>query len=357
MKTPIAAVMFNKHALFSAILAGTLSNFSPLFAGAPREDEPIQPIKVPAVANLAEVELGKMLYFEPRLSKSGLISCNSCHNLAAGGTDNLQSSVGHKWHIGPINAPTVLNSGYNIAQFWDGRAKDLADQAGGPIQAEGEMASNHELAVKTIASIEGYNKAFVAAYGSKQVDITRIRNAIAAFEKTLVTPDSKFDLWLAGDDKALSKTELAGYDHFKNMGCVGCHNGEAVGGSSFQKFGLVNPYTKDTQTLGRYAVTKVETDKYVFKVPTLRNVELTYPYFHDGSVWTLEEAVDVMAWHQLGRKLKKNENSELVAFLKTLTGKQPEITLPALPPSMAKTPRPDVGVPKLVNAPEDKKTL
>lgn len=324
----------------------------------PRTDEPIQPILPVVVKNAKEVELGKMLFFEPRLSKSGLISCNSCHNLAAGGSDNLVSSVGHKWHLGPINAPTVLNSNYSLAQFWDGRAKDLADQAGGPIQAEGEMASSHALAVKTIASIDGYKKHFKAAYGTEKVSIEAIRTAIAKFEETLVTPDSRFDQWLAGDDKALSKAELSGYEHFKNFGCVGCHNGAAVGGGSFQKFGLVNPYTKDTKTMGRFGVTKVETDKYMFKVPTLRNIELTYPYFHDGSVWTLEEAVDVMAWHQLGRKLQKNETTELVAFLKTLTGKQPEITLPALPPSGPRTPRPDVGDPMLVTGPaEGKKTL
>lgn len=305
-------------------------------ASAARTNEPIQPIEAAKIQNPEKVELGKMLFFEVRLSKSGFISCNSCHNLATGGVDNLKSSFGHKWHVGPINSPTVLNSKYNIAQFWDGRAKDLKEQAGGPIQAPGEMASTHELAEKTIRNIPGYPPLFKKAFGTDHVSIDRIKEAIAAFEETLVTPNSRFDQWLAGKDSAITALEKKGYDLFKNKGCVSCHNGPAVGGTMYQKFGVVHPYTADTTTLGRYGVTKKPEDKFVFKVPTLRNIELTYPYFHDGSAQTLEEAIEVMAWHQLGMKLTKDETTAMVAFLKTLTGEQPQITLPILPPSSAK---------------------
>jgi cytochrome c peroxidase len=312
---------------------------------APRTQEPIQPIAPPPAATTIQklrIELGQKLFFDQRLSRSGSIACNSCHNLARGGSDNLKSSIGHKWNIGPINSPTVLNAKYNLAQFWDGRAKDLREQAGGPIANPGEMASTHPIAIQALGSIPEYVTWFNAAYDDTGVTIDNVKDAIASFEETLVTPDSRFDQWLKGDDKALSAQELKGYELFKVKGCAGCHNGPAVGGGSFQKFGLVQPYEKDTTTLGRYGVTKVETDKFVFKVPTLRNVALTYPYFHDGSVWTLEEAVDTMAKHQLGLTLTKEENGALVAFLKTLTGKQPVITYPVLPPSTASTPHPEM---------------
>ncbi|MDO9312068.1 MAG: cytochrome c peroxidase, partial [Nitrosomonas sp.] len=200
-------------------------------------NEPIQPIKAAKVANADMVELGKMLFFDPRLSKSGFISCNSCHNLSMGGTDNLPSSIGHKWHEGPINAPTVLNASMILAQFWDGRAKDLKEQAGGPIANPGEMGSTHKLAVDVIQSIPQYRDYFQKAFGSDQVDIDRVTSAIAAFEETLVTPGSRFDKWLEGDKKALNQQELEGYELFKSSGCSGCHNGPAVGGTLYQKFG------------------------------------------------------------------------------------------------------------------------
>lgn len=301
--------------------------------------EPIQPIEPAKITNPAKVELGKKLFFDPRLSKSGVISCNSCHNLSAGGSDNRVSSIGHNWAIGPINSPTVLNSSYNIAQFWDGRAKDLQEQAGGPIANPKEMGSTHKLAIEVIKSIPEYRDEFKRVY-SDDISITNTTDAIAAFEETLVTPDSRFDLWLKGDKAAITKQELAGYELFKNVGCVGCHMGPAVGGTMYQKMGLVKPYKTTNPAEGRSGVTGVAQQKHFFKVPTLRNIELTYPYFHDGAVWTLEEAVTTMADIQLGRKLDKDEVTNIVAFLKTLTGKQPEIVLPILPPSTAQTPRP-----------------
>ena len=303
--------------------------------------EPIQPIKSAAVTNAAMVELGKKLYFDPRLSKSGFISCNSCHNLSMGGSDNLKSSIGDNWQKGPINSPTVLNSSMNVAQFWDGRASTLKEQAGGPIANPKEMAFTHELAVRVIASIPQYAHDFERVFGTPAVDIDKVTTAIAAFEETLVTPNARFDKWLAGDDWVLSADEIEGYRLFKGSGCVACHNGPAVGGASFQKMGLVEPYVTDNPAEGRVAVTHKDADRFNFKVPTLRNVELTYPYFHDGAADTLAQAVEVMGRVQLGRRFTDADNAKIVAFLRTLTGDQPSFVLPVLPPSADATPRPN----------------
>ncbi|GAB3120543.1 cytochrome-c peroxidase [Novispirillum itersonii] len=309
-------------------------------AAAPRTDEPIQPLPAVKAGNPALVELGKKLYFDPRLSKSGFISCNSCHNLSMGGTDNLKTSIGHNWQKGPINAPTVLNSSLNLAQFWDGRAADLQAQAGGPIANPGEMAFTHKLAVDVLESIPGYVVDFGAVFGVGKITIEEVTKAIAAFEETLVTPNSRFDQWLQGNDKVLTADEKAGYELFRDSGCVACHNGPAVGGNSFQKMGVVEPYKASSPAEGRVAVTKDEADRFNFKVPTLRNVEMTYPYFHDGEAATLPEAVETMGRIQLGRVFNKEENAKIVAFLKTLTGDQPDFKLPILPPSSDATPRP-----------------
>lgn len=303
--------------------------------------EPIQPIK-PAVASHPQMtELGKKLFFDPRLSRSGFISCNSCHNLSMGGSDNLATSIGHNWQRGPINAPTVLNSSMNVAQFWDGRARDLKEQAGGPIANPGEMAFTHELAVEVIASIPQYVDDFEAVFGSRTVDIDKVTRAIAAFEETLVTPNSRFDRWLKGEAAALTANELNGYQLFKSSGCTVCHNGPAAGGTSFRKMGLVEPYRTDNPAEGRVGVTGRDADRFNFKVPTIRNVELTYPYFHDGAAATLTEAVEVMGRVQLGRRYTDAENAAIVAFLRTLTGDQPAFKLPLLPPSSDRTPRPN----------------
>jgi cytochrome c peroxidase len=321
------------------ILAATLigMSLSPTFSAA---QELIQPIKPPMQINLGMVELGKKLYFDPRLSKSGFISCNSCHNLSMGGTDNIPTSIGDKWQQGPINAPTVLNSSLNVAQFWDGRAADLQAQAGGPIANPGEMGFTHTLAIGVLESIPAYVREFKQVFGKDKVDIDQVTLAIAEFEKTLVTPNSRFDQWLLGKSDALTANEQAGYKLFKESGCVACHNGPAVGGASFQKMGVVAPYKSAAGAEGRSAVTGKEVDRFNFKVPTLRNVEMTYPYFHDGAVNTLTEAVDVMGRLQLGKKFTVDENAKVVAFLKTLTGDQPSFMMPILPPSSDKTPRP-----------------
>jgi len=302
--------------------------------------EPIQPIRPVQEINLAQVELGKMLYFDPRLSKSGFISCNSCHNLSMGGTDNLKTSIGHNWQRGPINAPTVLNSSLNVAQFWDGRAADLKEQAGGPIANPGEMAASHTLAIDVLQSIPAYVIEFKQVFGTDKITIDEVTQAIAEFEKTLVTPNSRFDRWLLGEPDAITPVELAGYKLFKDSGCVACHYGEAMGGTSFQKMGVVEPYEAKSAAQGLSAVTGKDADRFKFKVPTLRNVEMTYPYFHDGEAETLTEAVDVMGRLQLGKKFTGDEKARIVAFLKTLTGDQPGFLLPILPPSTDATPAP-----------------
>lgn len=324
MKTPtlIAAVM--------------LSGLTGLATAA----EPIQPIEPVKAINLAKVELGKKLYFDPRLSKSGFISCNSCHNLSMGGTDNLKTSIGHNWTQGPINSPTVLNSSMNVAQFWDGRAADLKEQAGGPIANPGEMAFTHTLAVDVLKSIPGYVNEFRQVFGTQELNIDEVTDAIAEFEKTLVTPNSPFDQWLLGDADAITQSEKEGYELFRNSGCVACHNGPAVGGTSFQKMGLVAAYETKNKAEGLAGVTGKDADRMKFKVPTLRNVEMTYPYFHDGEAATLTDAVDIMGRLQLGRQFSKDENAKIVAFLKTLTGDQPQFLLPILPPSTDATPKP-----------------
>lgn len=303
-------------------------------------NEPVQPIQPHKPKSLAMVELGKKLFFDPRLSRSGFISCNSCHNLSMGGSDNLPTSIGHNWQQGPINAPTVLNSSLNVAQFWDGRARDLKEQAGGPIANPGEMAFTHELAVDVLRSIPAYRAEFKRVFGDDDINIDMVTDAIAAFEETLVTPDSRFDKWLKGDKKAISKQEQEGYTLFKDSGCTACHYGPALGGTSFQTMGLVAAYDTTNKAQGVAGLTGKDADRMKFKVPTLRNVELTYPYFHDGAVWTLEEAVDIMGRLQLGREYSKDEVAKIVAFLKTLTGKQPDFKLPILPPSTNDTPRP-----------------
>ncbi|WP_290701412.1 cytochrome-c peroxidase [Amphritea sp.] len=327
--------IYTMKRLSSLALIGLIVSFSSSAV------EPIQPIAAYQPTDPAKAELGKQLFFDPRLSKSGFISCNSCHNLSMGGSDNMPTSIGHNWTLGPINAPTVLNSSLNVAQFWDGRAKDLQEQAGGPIANPGEMGFSHQLAVEVLETIPGYKQTFKEVFKTEQIGIDQVTEAIAAFEETLVTPNSPFDKYLQGDKDAISADAQAGYALFTSVGCTACHNGQAVGGNSFQKMGLVKPYKTTSKAAGRSAVTGKEIDRFNFKVPTLRNVELTYPYFHDGAVWNLEEAVGVMAELQLGKQLQEQEIAQIVSFLKSLTGDQPNFTLPQLPPSTANTPHPN----------------
>lgn len=273
------------------------------------------------------VDLGKKLYFEKGLSKNDSQSCNSCHNVLdkKGGVDNLPTSPGAFGKNGDRNSPTVLNAGFHVAQFWDGRAKDLVEQAKGPILNPVEMAMPDEkTVVEKISKIEGYKELFEKAFptGTEKITYENIAQAIAAFERTLRTSD-RFDDFLGGNSKALTPTEIEGLDKFLTTGCTSCHNGPLLGGNSFRKMGERNPYS-NTEDIGRAGVTKNDAEKYFFKVPSLRNIALTGPYFHDGKVERLEDAVKQMAHLQLGLQLEDKDASSIVAFLKTLTDKERE---------------------------------
>ncbi|MEZ4417706.1 MAG: cytochrome-c peroxidase [Gemmatimonadota bacterium] len=307
------------------------------------------PVLADNPATPAKVELGKMLYFEPRLSASWLISCNTCHNVGLAGVDLLPTSVGHGWQKGPRNAPTVFNAVYNVAQFWDGRARDLEEQAKGPVQAAVEMSSDPDRVVRTLRSIPEYGERFAQAFpaDSDPVTFDNMARAIESFEATLRTPDSPFDRYLGGDAEALSAEEKEGLQLFLSKGCVSCHNGVNVGGQAYFPFGVMRSPGDEIRPpadRGRAQVTNTEADNYVFRAPSLRNVELTPPYFHSGSVSHLEDAVRVMSSAQLGAELAEPEIFRITAFLRTLTGIQPEIRYPVLPPSTAETPPPDLTV-------------
>ncbi|MCO6429363.1 MAG: cytochrome-c peroxidase [Deltaproteobacteria bacterium] len=274
-----------------------------------------------------KIALGKRLYSETKLSKAEGLSCNSCHDLKNYGVDNEATSLGHNNQRGTRNSPTVYNAALHIAQFWDGRAKDVEEQALGPMMNPVEMAMATEVEViqrlsKDPSYIEAFKKAFP---GEKEpLNFQNVGKAIGAFERTLLTP-SRFDAYLKGDEKALSAEEIRGLKTFHETGCTMCHAGATVGGQMFQKLGLVKPY--ETKDLGRYEVTKNEAEKYFFKVPSLRNIEKTAPYFHDGNVKTLDEAVRLMAEHQLGRTLTDGQVNDIVTFLKALTGELPQSAL------------------------------
>lgn len=290
-----------------------------------------------------KVRLGKMLFFEPRLSKSDSISCNSCHNLATGGVDNLPTSMGHLAQFGPRNAPTVLNAGLEFAQFWDGRAATLEDQAKGPILNPVEMAMpDVDLVLARINSIPEYVELFAKAFpGEKNpVNYDNVAKAIAAFERTLLTP-SRFDEFLRGKGDALSAQEKKGLVLVMDKGCIACHNGVGAGGGMYQKFGLQGRYEYSSDA-GRYNVTHNESDRYYFKVPMWRNVTRTAPYFHDGSIWDLKEAIRIMGRLQLGTQLSDAEVDQIEAFLHALEGKLPDEAqrLPMLPASTLSTPKP-----------------
>lgn len=290
------------------------------------------PAQAPAPASNPQtpekVELGKMLYFEPRLSKSGVISCASCHNPAMGYTDRLPVAVGHHGLKGPRNSPTVLNSGFLGSQFWDGRAADLEEQALGPIQADVEMAMPLKEAVATLKGIEAYRAHFAAVWPSQKdpVSAENIGKAIAAFERTLNTPDSPFDRFLEGDENALTAQQKRGMAAFVDNGCIACHRGPALTDSNFHRFEL-----EGSEDLGRFEVTGKDDDRYKFRTQTLRNVAITYPYFNDGSVRQLADAVRIMGKKMLGKDLDDETVADIEAFLVSLTGKQPEITIPQLP--------------------------
>lgn len=302
------------------------------------------------VLSPARRDLGQMLFFDPRLSKSGLISCNTCHNLGMGGDDNLPVSIGHGWQRGPRNSPTVLNAVFNVAQFWDGRAEDLKTQAKSPIQASVEMANQPDVVVQTLTSMPEYVRRFKEAFPGENEPVTfdNVAKALEAYQATLVTPDSRFDRLLKGERDVLTSRELQGLGLFISKSCVACHNGINLGGRAYFPFGVVaapDATVRPPGDRGRYEVTKTDADDYVFRAAPLRNVALTAPYFHSGGVWELREAVAIMGSSQLGIALSNDEIDALTAFLGTLTGQQPVVQQPLLPVETSSTPRPLSFVP------------
>ncbi|MFB2532267.1 cytochrome-c peroxidase [Paracoccus sp. p3-h83] len=292
------------------------------------------------------IDLGAKLFFDPRMSRSGLFSCQSCHNVGLAGVDGLETSIGHGWQKGPRNAPTMLNAVYNIAQFWDGRAPDLAAQAKGPVQAGVEMNNTPDNVVATLKSMPGYVDAFAAAFpGSNDaVSFDNFALAVEAFEATLITPNSKFDQFLMGQDGAMTEQEKNGLKLFVDTGCASCHGGVNFGGQDYYPFGVVEKPGADVLPegdRGRFAVTETAGDDYVFRAAPLRNIALTAPYFHSGKVWDLRQAVDIMANSQLGAELSDAQIDDIVAFLHTLSGEQPQVVHPVLPVRGHDTPKPE----------------
>lgn len=341
-----------RHSLGIAVICGA-ALWSAACAAKPAVDPArLQVFKaLPAVMDSAsnpitddKVNLGRMLYYDARLSRGQDVSCNTCHALDKYGVDDEALSTGFKGQKGTRNAPSVYNAAGHFVQFWDGRAPNVEEQAKGPILNPVEMAmTDQKRVVEVLRSMPEYVEAFKKAFPDKKDPLTfdDAAQAIGAFERKLVT-SSRWDKFLGGDQAAFTNQEKAGLNAFLDAGCQACHNGAFLGGSVFQKLGAVKPYP-DTKDLGRFDVTNQDADKQVFKVPSLRNVEKTAPYFHDGSVKTLEEAVANMANYQLGRSLSPAEVTSIISFLKTLTGDLPSeyIKEPALPKSTAKTPKPE----------------
>lgn len=292
----------------------------------------LQPLPPSPPADPRKVALGKRLFHDPRLSGDGTIACAHCHDLRRGGTDRLERSIGIGGAVGDVNAPTVLNSGLSFRQFWDGRAETLEDQVDGPLQSPKEMGSTWPQATAALSQVPEYRALFGQIYPDG-ITPDNVRNAIASYERSLTTPDSPFDRYLRGEVAALGAEEQRGHELFKSLGCQSCHQGVGIGGNMYQRLGIMADYFADrgrpTQAdNGRFNVTGNEEDRHLFKVPSLRNVELTPPYFHDGSAPTLEAAVEAMAHYQLGRRLATGERQAIVAFLKSLTGQLSETALP-----------------------------
>lgn len=311
-----------------ALLRKARHHFSPIPSAPPElKGNPASP---------ARVELGKALFFDPRLSADATISCHSCHNLARGGVDGLETSVGHNNQKGRRNSPTVFNAVFNFALFWDGRAKDLQEQAKGPIQDAVEMNNTPARVIATLNGIPEYVALFQAAFPDETAPLTfdNVTKAIAVFEATLLTPGARFDQYLNGDEAALSEQEKKGLSLFITKDCASCHKGVNLGGLSYHRFGVTRK--PDAEIMppgdkGRFAVTRDATDEYVFRAPSLRNVALTAPYFHSGRVQDLKQAINVMTNAQLGIRLKDRDVADIEAFLRTLTGELPKIEPPVLP--------------------------
>ncbi|BCB70302.1 MAG: cytochrome c peroxidase [Pseudomonadota bacterium] len=328
--------MRNKYEVISALGATLLLSASAAQASDGLDEyrqrfEPLPHLPpLPATNSQTEekVELGNMLFFEPRISSSGVISCATCHNPALGWSDRIPRAVGHNGQVGERNTPTVLNSGFLDAQFWDGREPDLEAQALGPIQADVEMAMQLEHALERLAEFERYQDKFSAAYPDQEdpINADNLGQALAAFQRTLNTPDAPFDRYLRGDMDAISEQAKNGMVAFVDNGCIACHRGANFTDSQFHAIQV--PGSTD---LGRYVVTGEERDKYRFRTPTLRNVGVTYPYMNNGATETLEEAVAIMGQEMLGREFDEPTIDNITAFLHSLTGEMPDFEVPALP--------------------------
>lgn len=283
-----------------------------------------------------KVELGLRLFFDPRLSQDRNVSCHSCHNISLGGADGLPASIGHGGRTGLRNSPTVFNSVFQIAQFWDGRARTLFEQAAGPMTGELEMATSDPLVCHLLSTVPGYVELFENAFPDRDNPLcfTTIREAIAAFESTLITPNAPFDLFLKGNSVSITADQKKGLGLFFDTGCSSCHMGLTVGGNGYYKFGVKKaPAAKHrpSNDHGRRAIINTVQEDYVFKSASLRNVVLTAPYFHSGSAWLLTEAITVMADTQLDKALTPEQQRLIADFLQSLTGQQPQIILPPLP--------------------------
>ena len=332
--------MFKIRLLVTALaLAGSVSIASALEA---------LPTEAPAPADnpttAEKVELGKMLYHDPRLSSTGTVSCSSCHNTMLGGEDNRPNSMGVNGQTGGRSAPTVWNSAFNKVQFWDGRAASLEEQAAGPVTNPIEMGmKSWDDVVARLKTIDGYQKAFEKAFGGDSISKENATKAIAAYERTLITPNSAFDKYVGGEKSALTAQQVRGLEKVAELGCTSCHSGPAFNGAgTFQKFPVIpngyfeaqHHFKKDK---GLAEVTKKAEDENMWKVPTLRNIALTAPYFHNGSVKDLDDAVRLMAKLQLGKDISKEEIADIVEFLNSLTGEFPKQGMPALPATPGKT--------------------
>lgn len=294
---------------------------------------PIQPLPTSVALDRGKVALGRTLFHDARLSRDGSVACSSCHNIQQGGADAGATSTGIGGAQTGVNSPTVLNSGLNFVQFWDGRAATLEAQVDGPVTHPGEMGSTWPGVIAKLSTVEGYVAAFQQLYPDG-LNPNNVRDAIATFERSLITPNAPFDRHLRGEPGAITQKEERGYQLFVSFGCASCHQGRGVGGNMFQKLGVVDDYFRDRGQLtpadyGRYNVTNDEDDLHVFKVPSLRNVALTAPYFHDGSTETLDAAVQIMAKYQLGLDLDSKDVDDIVAFLNSLTGDIPKQNLGA----------------------------
>lgn len=304
-----------KRALFMTLVAFNICNAQTSI----NQDRMITPLPTNIPYDKEKAMLGKQLYMDTSLSKDGKVSCNTCHDLKRYGVDNEIFSIGADGVLDePFNSPTTFNSVFNFVQFWDGKAKNLAEQAKNPFINPKEMALKDEAeVVKRVEANAKYKASFDKIYG--EITMQNITDAIAEFEKTLITPNAPFDRYLNGDENAISSQAKRGWEAFKSNGCVACHQGQNIGGTMYQKIGIFEPYPNQ-ENLGRYEITKIESDKMVFKVPSLRNVAKTAPYYHDGSIPTLDACVQFMAYYQLGRFLDQQTVDDIVAFLESLTG-------------------------------------